>query len=72
VIHLSQNLSIKGGLGMGALMICCPATGKKIAVGDADPIAFEGAADVISTVYCGYCGTIHQWTRTDAWFDFED
>jgi hypothetical protein len=57
---------------MGALMICCPATGKKIAVGDADPIAFEGAADVISTVYCGYCGTIHQWSRTDAWFDFED
>jgi hypothetical protein len=57
---------------MGALMICCPASGKKIAVGDADPIAFEGAADVISTVYCGYCGTNHQWSRTDAWFDFED
>jgi hypothetical protein len=53
-------------------MICCPVTGKKIPVGDVDPITFEGAADAISTVYCPYCRTNHQWSRVDAWFDFED
>jgi len=53
-------------------MICCPANGKKITVGDADPIAFEVAADCVATVYCPYCQTDHQWSRVDAWFDFED
>jgi hypothetical protein len=61
VIHLSQNHPFEMVLLMGALMICCPANGKKLAVGDVDPIAFEAAADSVATVYCPYCQTDHQW-----------
>jgi hypothetical protein len=57
---------------MGALMICCPATGRKILVGDVDPIAFEGIPDVVASVHCPYCGTDHRWSRVDAWFDCDD
>ena len=72
MIYLSQNHIFEMVFPMGALMICCPANGKKITVGDADPIAFEVAADCVATVYCPYCQTDHQWSRVDAWFDFED
>jgi len=57
---------------MGALMICCPATGRKISVGDVDPIGFEGTPDFVSTVYCPFCGIDHRWSRADAWFDCDE
>ncbi len=58
---------------MGALMICCPATGSKISLGvEIDPVSFDRTPDFVAAFYCTSCAIDHLWSKTDAWIEAAD
>jgi hypothetical protein len=58
---------------MGALMICCPATGNKISLGvEIDPVSFDRTPDFVAAFYCASCAVNHLWSKTDAWIAAAD
>jgi hypothetical protein len=58
---------------MGALMICCPATGSKISLGvEIDPVSFDRTPDFVAAFYCASCAIDHLWSKTDAWIEAAD
>jgi hypothetical protein len=55
---------------MGALMVCCPATGCRISLGvELDRATFDKTPDLVATFTCGACGAEHPWSKADAWIE---
>jgi hypothetical protein len=53
---------------MGALMVCCPATGRAVSLGvELDPVTFDRAPDFVASFHCASCGVDHPWSKADAW-----
>ena len=53
---------------MGALMVCCPATGCRISLGvELVQATFDRTPDFVATFTCGACGAEHPWSKADAW-----
>jgi hypothetical protein len=53
---------------MGALMVCCPATGRRVALGvELDQATFDRTPDFVATFTCGACAAEHPWSKADAW-----
>jgi hypothetical protein len=53
---------------MGALTVCCPATGCRISLGvELDQATFDRTPDFVATFTCGACGAEHPWSKADAW-----
>ena len=53
---------------MGAVMVKCPNTGRKIATGIvADRVSFNSAPVFFARVYCPICRMEHEWFAKDAW-----
>jgi hypothetical protein len=53
---------------MGALMVCCPATGCRISLGvELDQATFDRTPDFVATFICCACGSEHPWSKADAW-----
>jgi len=41
---------------MGTLMVCCPATGRRISLGvELDPVSFDRIPDFVASFHCGAC-----------------
>jgi hypothetical protein len=55
---------------MGTLMVCCPATGRRISLGvELDPVSFDRIPDFVASFHCGACAAEHLWSKTDAWIE---
>ncbi len=53
---------------MGALMVCCPATGRGVSLGvDLDAATLDRTPDFSATFHCGACAADHPWSKADAW-----
>jgi hypothetical protein len=53
---------------MGALMVCCPATGCRISLGvELDSVSFDRIPDFLATFRCSACAAEHPWSKADAW-----
>jgi hypothetical protein len=53
---------------MGALMVCCPATGREVLLGvELDPVTFDRTPDFVAAFSCAACGVNHPWSKADAW-----
>ncbi len=53
---------------MGALMVCCPATGRGVSLGvDLDADTFDRTPDFAATFHCAACAADHPWSKADAW-----
>ena len=53
---------------MGALMVCCPATGRAVSPGvELDPVTFNRTPDFVASFSCASCGVDHPWSKADAW-----
>ena len=53
---------------MGALMVCCPATGRAVSLGvELDPVTFDRTPDFVATFHCAACAADHPWSKADAW-----
>jgi hypothetical protein len=53
---------------MGALTVCCPATGRKVSLGvELDQATFDRTPDFVATFTCGACAAEHPWSKADAW-----
>jgi hypothetical protein len=53
---------------MGALTVCCPATGCRISLGvELVQATFDRTPDFVATFTCGACGAEHPWSKADAW-----
>ena len=53
---------------MGALMVCCPTTGRRVSLGiELDSVTFDRTPDFVATFYCGSCAVDHPWSKADAW-----
>lgn len=55
---------------MGTLMVCCPATGRRISLGvELDPVSFDRIPHFVASFHCGACAAEHLWSKTDAWIE---
>jgi hypothetical protein len=53
---------------MGALMVRCPATGRRLSLGvDLDAVTLDRTLDFVATFQCGACAGEHPWSKADAW-----
>lgn len=51
---------------MGMIMIKCPSTGHAVSTG-IEMSNMDRLPTVIATMVCSACGSVHEWTRADAW-----
>jgi hypothetical protein len=53
---------------MGVVMINCPATGHAVSTGiEVAMPKVDELPKVIATTICSACGSVHEWTKDDAW-----
>ncbi len=51
---------------MGTVMITCPSTGRAVSTG-IEMQAVDQLPIVIATMMCSACGSVHEWTKNEAW-----
>jgi hypothetical protein len=51
---------------MGVIMINCPATGRAVST-EIEMQNVDRLPTVIATLDCPACGSVHEWTKNDAW-----
>jgi hypothetical protein len=51
---------------MGIVMIKCPATSRAVSTG-IEMLAVDALPIVVAKMSCSACGSVHEWTKNDAW-----